>query len=224
MTASQAAHAPEIGAVSPSEFGSFRRMEQFRSVLEQTPGSLAGNLIAGLVIGSTFWSVAPAEHMAGWAGVMLTVWLLRLAHYLRYRRARDSVDATTLLQWRRSWSAIVLVQGACWGAASWLFYGLGSDFHLTALMVTMCSYCVGAVQLLATQTSVFTLFAAFTLTPLVWRVAADISQPYHTQLAFILCLAFCTAVVLARTYRGAMAQAISLKVRAASVDAISMRS
>ena len=187
-------------------------VDGLRALYEQAPASLGGNVIGIVLIGMAFWPLAAPAHVLGWLGVAVALWLLRLAHYLRYRAARDS-DSATLLGWRRSWRALVLLQGAMWPLAVWLFWGHGSAFHATALIVIANSYTMASVQLLAPQRTLFIVFTCIVLLPTIARVASDTSQPWHWQLAAVLGLVFVVAMLLGRAYRSALGQAIGLKQR-----------
>ncbi len=176
----------------------------------QTPATLTGNLFGMVLIGAIFWPLAELWHVAGWLGVVALLWLVRLAHYLRFRRQR-STEAQDLRVWRKSWVALVLCQGAMWGLAGWLFWGLGTPYHRLALLLVVYTYCLASVQLLATQSRVFLVFLCLVLTPTIVRVASDASQPFHLQLAVILTAMFCITVLMARTYSSALGQAIARK-------------
>ena len=195
-------------APAPSE----PHVDGLRALYEQAPASLGGNAVGIVLIGLAFWPLADAPHLLGWLAAALLLWLLRLAHYLRYRAARDS-DSATLLAWRNAWRALVLAQGATWPAAVWLFWGLGAPFHAVALILIANSYTLGSVQLLAPQRNLFLAFTSLVLLPIIVRVAGDSSQPWHWQLAGILALLFGITLLMGRTYRGALAQAIGLKQR-----------
>ena len=183
-----------------------------RALFEQAPASLAGNAGCIVLIVLAFWSLAPAPRLHGWFAAAVLLWLLRLAHYLRYRAARDS-DAAVLLAWRRSWGLLVLGQGAMWPLAVWLFWGLGAPFHTLALLLIANSFTLGSVQLLAPQRGLFLVFNSLVLLPVIVRVASDSSQPWHWQMAATLGLLFAITLLLGRTYRGALGQAIGLKRR-----------
>ncbi|MDP2004046.1 MAG: ATP-binding protein [Rubrivivax sp.] len=188
------------------------RIDHIRALYVQTPATLTGNLIGMLLMAAIFWPLAEPLKMRGWLAVAATLWLLRLAHYARFRRQSDA-DGGTLRLWRRSWMALVLAQGALWGVAVWLFWGLGTPYHVVSLILIVYSYCLGSVQLLATQSRVFLVFISLVLTPTIVRIASDASQPWHLQLAIILTLLFCITVLMARTYGSALGQAITLKTR-----------
>jgi signal transduction histidine kinase/CheY-like chemotaxis protein len=186
--------------------------DHIRALYVQTPATLTGNLIGMVLMSTIFWPLAEPERMLGWLGVVAGVWLLRLAHYLRFLRHRDA-DEALLRRWRSSWVALVLSQGAMWGVAVWLFWGLGTPYHVVSLILIVYSYCLGSVQLLATQSRVFLGFISLVLTPTIVRIASDASQPWHLQLAVMLTLLFCITVLMARTYGSALGQAITLKAR-----------
>jgi signal transduction histidine kinase/CheY-like chemotaxis protein len=186
--------------------------DHVRALYQQSPASLSGNLIGMCLMAGIFWSLAVPEFLFGWLGVGATLWLLRLAHFLRYRRQPDA-DAATLRAWRDSWKALVLSQGVMWGIAVWLFWGLGTPYHGVALILIVYSYCLGSVQLLATQRRVFLGFISLVLVPTILRIATDVAQPWHLQLAAILSLLFAITVLMGRTYGSALGQAITLKAR-----------
>ena len=211
------APAPAPDPADPADPGDARRrrrgdVEHIRALYVQTPATLTGNAIGMLLMAGIFWSLADRPRVLGWLGVVMVLWLLRLVHYLRFLRHKDA-SADLLRAWRTSWKALVLAQGAMWGVAVWLFWGLGTPYHTVSLILIVYTYCLGSVQLLATQPRVFLVFISLVLTPTILRIASDTSQPWHIQLAIILTLLFCITVLMARTYGSALGQAISLKRR-----------
>ena len=187
-----------------------RRFDHVRALFVQTPASLIGYLIGWGLILAIYWPLAPRAPMLAWSSVLAILLLLRLAHYLRFRRCPEADDAT-LHQWRRSWKLLVLLQASTWGVAVWLFWGLGTPYHQTALMLLVFSVCVASVQLLATQQRLFIAFTCLVLVPAIVRIASDGTQPWHWQLAGILCLQFLIVVVMGRMQRSALDQVIHLK-------------
>ena len=206
------AAAPERAAERPHASGPNSGIDHLLSLYVQTPATLTGNLFGMLVIAYLFWALAEPVRLFGWLGVVGTLWLVRLAHFLRFRRQR-STENQALRVWRRSWVVLVLCQGAMWGLAVWLFWGLGTSYHRLALLMVVYTYCLASVQLLASQPRVFVVFLGLVLTPTIVRVASDSSQPLHLQLAVILTLMFCITVLMARTYSSALGQAIARKSR-----------
>ncbi len=187
-------------------------IDHIRALYVQAPASLTGNLIGMALVTAIFGALAHPLAVLAWLGTGAVLWVLRLLHYLRYRR-QPQADNTLLRSWRTSWRALVLMQGAMWGVAVWLFWGLGTPYHQISLILIVYSYCLGSVQLLATQPRVFLMFLSLVLTPTIVRIASDSTQPWHLQLAGILTLLFCITVLMARTYGSALGQAITLKAR-----------
>ena len=185
-------------------------VNHLRALYQQTPASLTGNLIGTLLIIGIYLPLSDRLRVGAWASCAAVLWVLRLMHYLRYRRQPDA-DDDTLRGWRESWKALVLLQGGMWGLAAWLFWGLGTPYHLISLILIVYTYCQGSVQLLATQPRVFLAFLSIVLTPTIVRVASDASTGWHLQLAGILTLLFCITVLMARTYGSALGQAVTLK-------------
>jgi signal transduction histidine kinase/CheY-like chemotaxis protein len=210
MAAAAPATAPVAAGATPR--GEAKASEHIRALYVQSPASLTGNLVGMVLIAAIFGRLAPLPLMAGWLAVGATLWLLRLLHYLRYQRHQDA-SHDTLRAWRNSWKALVLGQGAMWGVAVWLFWGLGGPFQSLALILIAYTYCLGSVQLLATQPRVFVGFISLVLVPMLLRIASDASQAWHLQLAGILLLLFGITLLMGRTYGTALSQAISLKAR-----------
>ena len=197
-------------AASPAQAGS--EVDHIRALYVQTPASLTGNAVGLSLIAAIFSSYASPVALYGWVGVGSVLWALRLMHFLRWRRQQDADDAL-LRAWRGSWKLLVLLQGAMWGVAVWTFWGLGTIYHQTALILIVYTYCLGSVQLLATQPRVFLAFISLVLLPTILRVASDSTLPWHWQLAGILTLLFCITLLMGRTYGSALGQAITLKAR-----------
>ena len=189
-----------------------RDADHMRALYVQTPATLIGYLLGLAVVIVLFAPLAEPGRFRGWVGAVVALWLVRLLHYLRYRR-RASADEATLLAWRRSWRVLVLLQGGMWGIAVWMFWGLGTPYDKLALILVVYAFSVSSVQLLATQAWVFLAFICLVLVPTVVRIASDTSQDGHLALAVIVTMLFCATVLMARTYVGALGQAISLKAR-----------
>ena len=187
-------------------------LDHLRALFVQTPATLIGYVLGAGVITWLFWSLAPAAQMLGWLGALAVLWVVRLAHYLRFLRQPNADDAT-LLAWRGSWRVLVLLQGSLWGVAGWMFWGLGTPYQRLALILVVYSYCVSSVQLLATQPRIFLGFITLVFAPAIVRIATDTSQPGHVQLAVIATILFCSTVLMVRTYGSALGLAISLKAR-----------
>ena len=187
-------------------------VDHLRALFVQTPATLIGYLLGAAVITWLFWPLAPAAQMLGWLAALALLWLVRLAHYLRFRR-NPSADEETLVGWRTSWRALVLLQGSLWGVAGWMFWGLGTPYQRLALILVVYSYCVSSVQLLATQPEIFLGFITLVFAPAIVRIASDTTQPGHVQLAVIATILFFSTVLMVRTYGSALALAISLKAR-----------
>ena len=188
-----------------------REVDQLRAVAVQTPASLTGNAVGLALLGAVFWPWADRRVLLAWLACGALLWLLRLAHHLRHQRGGNRVDAASVRAWHAGWRLLVVAQGAVWGTAAWLFWGLGEPFHGLALLLVVFTYCLGAVQLLAGQWRVFLAFVAVVLLPAVVRVASDDSQPWHWQMAGVMLLLFALAVLMGRLAGTALGQAIRLK-------------
>ena len=207
---------PAAGRTEPPPVG--RRFDHIRALFVQTPASLIGYLIGWSLMVAMYWPLAPRGSMLAWTVVLALLLLLRLAHYLRFRRNPDA-DEATLREWRRSWKALVLLQASCWAVAVWLFWGLGTPYHRVALMLVIFSLGLASVQLLATQQRLYIAFVCVLMLPAIVRIATDTTQPWHWQLAGILVLQFIALLVMGRVQRSALDQVIRLKAHSEKLAA-----
>ena len=203
---------PAPTAIDADDAQAHHQIDHVRALFTQTPVSLTGNAVGLALVLLLFAGPAEPVRLAIWATLVSVLLVLRLLHYLRYRRNPRADDAT-MRRWRVSWKALLLLQGAMWGVAAWLFWGLGTPYDRLALLFILYSYCVASVQLLSTQWRVFLAFISLVLVPTIARVASDTSQAGHWQLAGILTLMFAITVLMARTAGSALGQAIRLKSR-----------
>ncbi|MCU0920051.1 MAG: ATP-binding protein [Burkholderiaceae bacterium] len=187
-----------------------RRFDHVRALFVQTPATLIGNFVGWCLIALMYWPLAAPGPLRAWMVAAALLMALRLAHYLRFRRTPEPDDAL-MLRWRQSWKLLVLAQASMWGLAVWLFWGLGTPHHMTALLLIAVSYCLGSVQLLATQQRLFIVFTGLVLAPAILRIATDTAQAWNWQLAGILCLLFAIVLVMGRAQRSALDQVIRLK-------------
>ncbi|MEF7613656.1 ATP-binding protein [Aquincola sp. MAHUQ-54] len=189
--------------------------DHIRALIAQSPASLTGNAVGFGVMVGVFLPLASPMVLGSWLGAVIVLWLLRLGHWWRYRQREraGTLDDATLSSWYPSYLVLVLMQGAQWGAAVWLFWDLGTPYHRLALILVSYAYTLGAVQLLVTQGAVFNAFISLVLLPTILRIATDASQPFHWQLAVVLGVIFVATLVIGRTHRSALEQAITLKAR-----------
>jgi signal transduction histidine kinase/CheY-like chemotaxis protein len=207
-----------VAAAPIAGFDPARRFDHLRALFVQTPASLVGYLIGWGLMVAMYGPLAPRATLVAWSAVLAVLLLLRLAHYLRFRRNRDAGDAT-LRRWRRSWKALVLLQASCWAVAVWLFWGLGTPYHRVALLLVIFSLGLASVQLLATQQRLYIAFVCLLLLPAMLRIITDTTQPWHWQLAGILGLQFIALLVMGRVQRSALDQVIRLKAHSEKLAA-----
>jgi signal transduction histidine kinase/CheY-like chemotaxis protein len=202
----------EVPASSSSELSASSLPEEVRSAFDYLPAQLAGNLAGISVIVMVFWASTPASVMFPWLSVFAVMWLARLGLLQRFKLATP----LTLLDWQRwrwLWNVGTLTSGALWGATAWLFYLRGGHVQQIALIITVYTFCIAVVPVLATQPRMYLLFSALCFVPMAARVATDGSADSY-RLAGILLLIFSLSTLLARTYRQALQRVLELKLRA----------
>jgi signal transduction histidine kinase/CheY-like chemotaxis protein len=186
--------------------------EEVRSAFDYMPATLAGNLAGIGVLLLLFWPTAPRAVLLGWLLTLVLLWVGRLSLYRGFTRASPETLADWA-RWRRGWNLGTLGSGALWGLSAWLFYPGGENIQQTGLIITVYTFCIAAVPVLASQPRVYLLFAALCFVPMVLRIAL-VGDVYSLQLAGILLLIFSLTTLLARNYRQALQRAIELKLQA----------
>lgn len=183
-----------------------------RALFRQTPVALFGNVVGMVLVGFIFGAVAERWRLAAWYGPVLVLWALRFAQWFWYGR-REGVDDAALLRQRLPLSALALAQGAMWGVAVWLFWGVGGTFQKITLILMISTYSLGAVQILATQRLLFVPFVSLVFVPAIVRVALDTTQDDSLALAVVIAVLFAATVAMGRMYRGALGDAVALRAR-----------
>jgi len=200
-TAGDAASRPSESAIAA---------EAARAHLRQSPVALFGNALGMLLVGLIFGPVAQAWQLALWYVPVATLWLLRLAHWLAYGRRADLPDAVAIAQ-RLPLAWLAVAQGAMWGLAVWVFWGVGGEFHNTALILMVVTYTFGAVQVIGTHRRLFLVFVALIFVPGFVRIVLDTATAHRLELAGVMLLLFAATLLMARRYRGALADSLELR-------------
>jgi signal transduction histidine kinase len=208
MSADPSASTP--GAAASPTSSTAIAAEAVRAHLRQSPVALFGNLVGMVLVGLIFAPVAETWRLVVWFVPVGVLWLVRLAHWLWFGRRAGLPDETVVAQ-RTPLAWLSVAQGAMWGVASWVFWGEGGVFQKTALILMVVTYTFGAVQVLGTQRRLFLVFVGVIFVPGIVRVAVDTATPNHLELAGLMLLLFAATLLMARTYRGALADAIELR-------------
>ena len=185
--------------------------DQVRGTFAFNRTSLAGHFVGALVIELMFADAAPRALWIGWGAAFACVWLARLALALRFA-SNEPIAMRSLLMRLRVWQAGVLVTGALWGAAAWLFHGYGSASHQIGLILVVYTFCVASVPILAPQYGLFVLFVVLVFGPAIAAVALQ-QDDLNWQLAVVMGVAMSMVVLLARNYRLSFDSNVSLKLR-----------
>ncbi|MFN3297039.1 histidine kinase dimerization/phospho-acceptor domain-containing protein, partial [Caldimonas sp.] len=185
--------------------------DHVRNLYTYTSSSLVGNLIGAIVIVLLYAGFAAPAALILWCLGFSAVWIYRAWIAARFRALQLRSD-TDFARWRRLWLAGVLASGALWGAAAWLFYGAGGSIQQIGLIITVYSYCVASVPVLADQQRAFLTFLGLCFLPTIARIAAEHTL-YSYELAGVLLLAMGMTALLGRNYRQAMDRVIELKLQ-----------
>ncbi len=186
--------------------------DQVRLLFAHTATSLTANAVGAVVLVALFRGVAGPGLLWSWAVAMLLLCLARGGLAWRFSRSRLRLTAE-FDRWRWRWNVATLLSAAMWGLACWWFYGLGDTLQQVAIVMIVNSFCVGVVQLLASQPRVLLAYIALSFVPLIVRIAGQ-GGDYGVQLALVMLLIFAIAALLARNYRTAFERVVELKRKA----------
>ena len=188
-----------------------RLRDDVRSLFQQTPASIVGNLVGVLILITLFWGMAPVKAFMSWcvpfAALMGTRWVL----YKRFARA-DEQGLEALLAWRKTWNLLTVVTGMFWGLAVWVFYPYGGTLQQVGLVLNVYGYTLGSIQLLANQTRVFLAFAGASLLPTSARLAYGQGMA-GIELGLLILLFFAMSALMARNYKKVYDNLVDLKIR-----------
>ncbi|MEO5698029.1 MAG: HAMP domain-containing sensor histidine kinase, partial [Burkholderiaceae bacterium] len=185
--------------------------DQVRGTFAFNRTTLAGHFVGAVVVLLMFASSAPRLLLYGWGILFGAVWVGRLSLALRYARHEPSTEKRLLAR-LRTWQGGVLVTGALWGAAAWLFYPHGSAPQQIALVLVVYTFCVACVPILAPQFALFVVFVLLVFGPAIAAVAVPhVGQSW--QLALVMSVAMGMIVLLGRNYRQSFDSVIALKLR-----------
>ncbi len=186
--------------------------ERVENIFSYLPTTQAATIAGVTVVTVLYWQWVPRAGMLTWLALLCVLGLARSWMTRTYYRKRPT-DRASLLRWFQAWRISTLSAGVLWGAAAWFFYGHGGVTEKVALILTIYSFCMAAMQILSPQHNTFYEFCALSLTPLVARVAwpGDFdSLVLATALLFI----FGITASLGRRYRKNYEGLLQIKVRA----------
>ena len=202
---------PAAAAGNEPAFGAV--VETIQSTYAYMPAALAGYLAGVGVVTMLFWSTAPAAVLLPWIGAFVVMCVVRGFVIRAFRRATPASRADWL-RWRWRSNLGTVVAASLWGAAGWIFYGLGNEQQqTTGLIVIIYTFTVAGIPVLSTQPRLYLAYAGLCLLPLVVRIALG-GDLHSYQLAGELILIISLTAVLANSYRQALQRAIDLKLQA----------
>ena len=144
-------------------------VERVHGLYSYLPTTLAGNAAGVSVLALLFWQHAPHGVMAGWMALFWGVWLSRVWMHAVFRR-RNPQTLAAVKPWLNAWIAATMGSGVVWGSSAWLFYGHGGTTERIGLLLTVYSFCVAGMPILAPMRRVYNGFAFLCFAPTVLRV------------------------------------------------------
>jgi two-component system, sensor histidine kinase len=174
---------PEIHArpVERTAFTSAQVEDELTHLLYRSAGfSLIANAILAVLLLCGVWAHANPRTALVWGAAILTVTAARIFLARLYLRRKESAPDQTF--WRRAFGLGLLVSGAVWGVAGWLF--IANDDLLTRCIVVLIitGLNAGATRALSPMRYYFGLYVALTLGPMALRMLVD-GEPGSWSLA-----------------------------------------
>ncbi|MDH4321828.1 MAG: hypothetical protein OEV73_10080, partial [Desulfobulbaceae bacterium] len=164
--------------------------------------SLAGYALAS-ALAFVLRHHAPAGVLVGWFVAMSVLLVLRLAFFVRYRRARlASIEAAVSLLYR-PYAVTVVLFGVGWGCGNLLLFPAGSPLHQLAMTFLVAGLTAGAVPILAADIKLFRCYILAALLPLTTQIFLEGGEIYA-----VLTLALLLYIFMLLKSAGKMHQAL----------------
>lgn len=180
----------------------------------QTSASLAGNLLGALMLLAVMHGTASSVRLLGFCTAFALVWLMRAWVTLRFFRSASPNRTPALSRrWIAWWNTGALASGVVWGVAAWTFYPSADAVGRTLLLLTVYSFCVGSIPVLATQPRVFLAFVLCCFVPLTLCVGLQ-DDPGAPRVAGMLVLVFGVTAMLGHRFGRVFETLVWLKARA----------
>lgn len=186
--------------------------ERVENIFSYLPSTQMATVAGAGVVAVLFWEHVPRAGMLVWLAMLVVLCVARIWMTRTYYRQRPT-HRDAMLRWFQAWRVSTLFAGVMWGVAAVYFYGYGGVTERMALILTIYSFCMGAMQILSPQHNTFYEFCALCLIPLAGRVAWDGDLDSLT-LAAVLVFIFTITVSLGRRYRKNYEGLLQIKVRA----------
>ncbi|HKW85093.1 MAG TPA: ATP-binding protein, partial [Burkholderiaceae bacterium] len=163
--------------------------------------SLAGHLIAAVVIELVFLAAAPRALLIAWGGTFAVPWMLWVLRVLLALRSAHAEPRTVagLRQRQLTWIVGTLLSAAMWGWAGWVFYPFGNALQQIVLILVVYTFCVACIPILAPQFRLYLAFVGLVYTPIMVRVAMQ-EGALGVQTAIVMLVAMGMTIVLGRNY------------------------
>ena len=148
-------------AADPPELDRRLLAAQVQLLLDRTRASAWTNLSAALLLTALLWGRVAMPALLGWLALKVAVIAVRQWVRWRYRRRGGWDDA----QWRRWFTAVVIVDGCIWGLAAVLFLPQVDGVIEALLLITLLAVVAIAAMVLPVHPPLHLGFSAGTLLP-----------------------------------------------------------
>ena len=163
---------PHARPVEKSALTSARVEEELTHLVYRSAGfSLIANAILAVLLICGVWPHANPRTMLLWGAAILTITAARIVLARLYLRRPPAETGNA--RWRRAFAIGLVLSGATWGAAGWLF--IESDDLLTRSIVVLIitGLNAGAARALAPMRHYFGIYVTLTLGPMAFHMLVD---------------------------------------------------
>lgn len=192
-------------------------VERIHGLYSYVPTTLAGNAAGASVMALLFWDHAPRWLLAAWMVMFWGLWIFRMWALVAFR-GRNVQTLAAAQPWFRIWVGATMGSGIVWGSAAWLFYPHGGTTERIGLLLTVYSFCVAGMPILAPMRKVYNTFALLCFAPTVLRVGLPGGFD-DLVLAGVLLTIVAMTTLLASDYRLNYENLLKLKLRADELGA-----
>jgi len=152
----------------PSRGIDFRVDAEMTRLLYRSAGfGLFSNFVLSAVLVAGIWTYFPSTLTLGWLAVVFLISAVRLVTNIAYqRRARTDEE---LGKWHRWFVIQVLLSGAAWGAAGWLFLASPEMLPQALTVLIIAGMNAGAARSLAAAWGCYVGYVVITVLPVLAR-------------------------------------------------------
>lgn len=158
--------------------------DQIDFVIRAAPLAAWVSITNAAILAYVLREVVPLAMLAGWLGVIVAVYSVRLGLMVAYRRARPEPAAARA--WGRRLILSITAAGLCWGALGSVLFPVAGDVHQILVSFTIAGMSAGALVPLSPLFTAYALYLVGSVTPLAITLILQGGEVYPVMGLLVL--------------------------------------